>query len=98
MSPDTWTARGHSVPDVVEKPTTYGAAETREPDMVEKPTTFGAAETREPDVDEKPTTFVAAKVRGMDVLDAGPEQPYGTRDKNRQPKGGTRYMLQKEKL
>ena len=46
----------------------------------------------------KPTTFVAAEVRGMDVLDAGPEQPYVTRDKNRQPKGGTKYMLQKKKL
>ncbi|WP_339256093.1 hypothetical protein [Paenibacillus sp. FSL P2-0136] len=33
-----------SGPNVVEKPTTFGASEACGRDMVEKPTTFGAAE------------------------------------------------------
>ncbi|OMG02539.1 hypothetical protein BK146_02190 [Paenibacillus sp. FSL R7-0333] len=42
---------------MVEKPTTFSAAEACGPDTVEKPTTFGAAEACGPDVVEKPTTM-----------------------------------------
>ncbi|MEK4517667.1 hypothetical protein NSS64_20455 [Paenibacillus sp. FSL H8-0122] len=51
-----------SGPNVVGKPTTFGATEVCEPDMVEKPTTFGAAEMCELDMVGKPTTFGAAEV------------------------------------
>ncbi|MEK4515693.1 hypothetical protein NSS64_10490 [Paenibacillus sp. FSL H8-0122] len=56
-------------PDMVEKPTTFGAAEVCGPDMVEKPTTFGAAEACGPDMVEKPTTFGAAEVCGPDMVE-----------------------------
>ncbi|MEK5031278.1 hypothetical protein MKY96_07535 [Paenibacillus sp. FSL R7-0302] len=46
-----------SGPDMVEKPTTFGAAEACGPNMVEKPTTFSAAEACGPDMVEKAITM-----------------------------------------
>ncbi|MEK4004527.1 hypothetical protein [Paenibacillus sp. FSL H3-0333] len=56
-------------PNMVEKPTTFGAAEACGPDRVEKPTTFGAAEACGPDMVEKPTTFGAAEACGPDMVE-----------------------------
>ncbi|WP_339252465.1 hypothetical protein [Paenibacillus sp. FSL P2-0136] len=56
-------------PDMVEKPTTFGAAEACGPDMVEKPTTLGAAEACGPDMIEKPITLGAAEACGPDMIE-----------------------------
>ncbi|WP_235191858.1 hypothetical protein, partial [Paenibacillus sp. FSL R7-277] len=50
---------------MVEKPTTFGAAEVCGPDMVEKPITFGAAEVCGPDMVEKPITSVRPPYPGV---------------------------------
>ncbi|MEK3792555.1 hypothetical protein MKX42_12580 [Paenibacillus sp. FSL R7-0204] len=54
---------------MVEKPTTFSAAEACGRDVVEKPITFSAAEACGRDMVEKPITFSAAEVRGRDVVE-----------------------------
>ncbi|ETT52902.1 hypothetical protein MKZ07_02860 [Paenibacillus sp. FSL P4-0338] len=53
------------MPNVIEKPITFDAAEACGLNVIEKPITFGAAEARGLNVIEKPITFGAAEGRAQ---------------------------------